>query len=266
MTKPETMTLADYVRELTQPHTHREHYTTRRRGTWYGQDHVTLVPPLIAQLAAGDIPSATAEEGPRAGFGSKPAARLEALDAVIEIDDQAARWVRTLGHDDPGTKIDPKTRRPIPGSGAIACINLLHGLTASADPVVRRQIERDIRHWWTKARIVTGWDSAPWSPDNTCPVCAERGSLKIRLLEQIGMCTNCRETWDDGNIGLLAGHIRAESAQERRPKEGRGPCWCPVPKPIVPDLSRLCPVCGSARCRHALETARPDHASERIGA
>lgn len=265
------MELGDYVDELTRPHTHREHYTAKVGHTTFGMDHVLRTPSLILQLLAGDIPSAAAEEGPRAGFTSKPAARLEALDAAIRIDLGAARWVRDLGEDDPGDTWDPTTRTYLTGSGTIACIRLLYGLAASADRCRRpkagrdketnkvncctwHQIEHDIRSWWTQARIVTGWDAAAWAPDNTCPMCAERGTLKIRLVEQIGMCTKCRSTWDSTNIGLLAEHIRSESSAERKPKQRRGPCWCPWPKPIVPDLSRLCPVCGSARCRHAIDT------------
>lgn len=270
MTRPPHMELADYVRELTEHHTHAEHYQIRRGTTWYGANHVTKAPPLIVQLFTSDVASAAAEEGPRAGFQSKPAARLDAIDTAIRIDLAAARWVRDLGEDDPGDTIDPKTERVIPGSGTIACVHRLHGLAASADQVTRRAIEGDVRRWWTQARIVTGWDSPAWSPSNTCPQCGERGTLKVRLAEHIGMCTHdaCRATWDESTIGLLADHIRAESSAERRVPEGRGPCWCPWPEPTVRDLSRLCPSCGSARCRHAVQARLVDlvRGNERMGA
>jgi hypothetical protein len=234
------MELADYVRELTEHHSHAEHYQIRRGTTWYGQNHVTRVPPLIAQLWTNDVPSNAVEEGARAGYQSKPAARLDALDAAVRIDLDASRWVKDLGEDDPADTID--------------CIRRLHGLAAGADPVTRRAITNDVRRWWMQARIVTGWDSPAWTPDNTCPQCGERGVLKVRLADQIAMCTNdqCRVVWDSTSIGRFADHKPAESEAEKAPKVGPGPCWCPWPKPIVPDLSRLCPRCGNARCHHAV--------------
>lgn len=248
--RPKRLELADYIHELTQPHTHVETYQTRSiTGPGYiDARHITHAPALLTQLANNDIPSAAADEGSRAGYASKPAARLEALDALAEIDLAINRWILDIG--DQPAHLD--TAR---------ALQQLHSLVVSADPVTRRAVERDVKHWWIHARIVTGWDSAAWAPDNTCPACGERGTLRIRLAEHIGRCTYkgderrrqaCEATWDETTIGLLADHIRAESEAEKAPRTGPGPCWCPYPKPIVPDLSRLCPGCGSARCRHAL--------------
>lgn len=242
MTTPPRPDLADIIRELTTRHTHREHYTIKRGRTWYGEDHVTTVAPLLEQLWAADTPSASAEDGPRAGYQSRPAARLEALDVAARIDLDASRWVRDLGEDDP--------------ADTIACLRLLHSLLPSAHEVTRRAVEHDVRRWWTQARIVTGWDSPAWKPDNTCPMCGERGTLRVNLAAQGGFCVECRETWDESNIGLLADHIRSESEAERLPRAPREACACPWPKPIVPDLSRLCRWCGSARCVHAVEVPR----------
>lgn len=241
MTRP-PMDLTDYVRELTEEHSHAEHYTIRRGHTWYGQNHVTKVPPLLAQLWANDTPSAAVESGPRPGFDSKPAARLDALDTAARIDDEAERWVLRLG-----ARVEVIT-------DSIDLVRRLNGLAAAVDHPTRVAITRDVRRWWTQARIVTGWDSPAWSPDNTCPQCGERGTLKIRLGDQLGMCANdaCRATWDAGTIGLLADHIRAESSAERAPARRRGPCWCELPRPAVEDLAFLCPSCGSAYCRHAV--------------
>lgn len=259
MTARPPMELADYVRELTEYHSHAEHYQVQRGHTWYGRNHVTKVPPLIAQLWANDLPSATAQEGPRPGFTSKPAARLDALDTAARIDHDAQRWVLELGG-----KVEAV-------ADSIDLVRRLHAMVAGADRCPRRgpqrdddrkviccawhRVENDVRRWWTQARIVTGWDAPAWSPDSTCPLCGERGTLRIRLAEHIGMCTNdaCRATWDEATIGLLADHIRVESAAERVPARRRGPCWCPVPRPVVVDLRFLCPSCGSARCVRALE-------------
>lgn len=190
----------DYVNQLTRPHTHRQRYTTEpdTKGTRWDKDHVTLVPALIDQLDAATPQSQGSEGG--GGYKSRPAARIEALDVLIRIDTEAARWVRELGEDDHG--------------GTKACVNRLHGLYASADDVAKKAIERDVRSWWSQARIISGWDSAAWRPDNTCPACDERRSLRIKLVDAMGFCVECRETWDDTTIGLLAEHIRAENAED----------------------------------------------------
>lgn len=238
--RTQPMTLADYVRELTTTHQHREHYTTREAGAWVAHDHRTQVPALLAQLIANDTPSATAEEGPRPGFSSKPAARLEAIDLAIRIDLDAARWVRDLGENDDR-------------ADTAATVRQLHGLSASADPVQRKAIEHDVRRWWIAARIVTGWDSAAWTPDNTCPQCTERGTLRVRLADHMGICTNdvCRSVWDEATIGLLADHIRFESEEEKDPRTPPVAC-AQLPDYQPTDLGFLCPACGSARCVRAV--------------
>lgn len=240
MTDTRGYQLADFVRELTEPHTHTEPYTVRERGEWRTHRHITRAPALLAQLWANDVPSSAAEDGQRAGFGSKPAARLDALDTAARIDLEVNRWVTDLGEDAP---LD-----------TIAALRKLNGLAASADPVQRREIAGDVRRWWIRARVVTGWDSPAWTPDNTCPQCGERGTLRVRLADHIATCVDdgCRATWDQQTIGLLADHIRAESSAERGPARRPGPCWCPLPMPRV-DLTWLCPRCGSARCTHALQ-------------
>lgn len=243
------MTLADYVRELTEPHTHVETYQTKSlTGPGFiDARHITRAPALLVQLANNDVPSAASDDGPRAGYASKPAARLEALDALVSIDLAVNRWILDIG--DQPQHLD--TAR---------ALQQLHSLAVGADQVTRTAIERDVHRWWIHARIVTGWDSAAWSPDNTCPACGERGTLRIRLAEHIGRCTfkgddrrdPCGATWDEATIGLLADHIRAESEAERQVRPGAGPCWCPVPEPDVPDLRFQCPACGSARCWNAV--------------
>lgn len=273
------MDVVDYVRELTEIHTHREHFTIRKGKTWYGQHHTTIVPALLRQLITAS-PSGNVQERDNTGYGSRPTARLEALDTLMEIDAQAARWVRWLGHDDPGDllkvvrRIPPPLgptcpeclhdscttirlgeyveRRPIPGSGTFACVRLLGGLHPNQDKRVQAELARDMRRWWTWARIVSGWDSPAWRPDNTCPMCGERRTLRINLAAQAAFCVHetCHETWDETRIGLLAEHIRQESDQERPPPAQPIPCQCRYP---LQQQGRwgLCPICGSSVCLNA---------------
>lgn len=201
------------VRQLTEWHTNRTPYTHELNGIAYATAHTTKVPPLIQQLAEAEV----SKSGEQAGTGakSKPTAHIEALDTLVLIDLAAARWVRKLGEDDPGS--------------TIACVRKLYGLAASAhhcghDQATKEgrevtcctvhKIEKDMRSWWTQARIVSGWDSLPWRPNNTCPHCEERRSLRIRPDDKTAVCVSCRETWDASNIGILAEHVRQENGEE----------------------------------------------------
>jgi hypothetical protein len=202
------------ARQLTETHTHRQPYTHEREGTTWDTHHVTIVPALLQQLDNADKQSALTN-GAGGKPGSRPAASLEAIDTLIHIDREASRWVRDLGEDDPGT--------------TVACVRKVYALAASAGFCDRpaavvedrkviccdvHRIERDMRRWWTQARIASGWDSAAWAPNNTCPVCSERRTLRIRVDDRTAFCTGCRETWDAGTVGLLAEHVRAENGED----------------------------------------------------
>jgi len=254
--------LRNLITDLTRTRSHRERLTATVGLTSVSHTHFTRVPPLLAQLQTADP---TSETGGRSGSGyeSRPAASLEALDTLVNIDLEAARWVRDLGEDDPST--------------TIGCVKLLGGLLPSAhrcDPKRRgRQgetgwcctwhaIEHDVRRWWAQARVVTGWDAPAWRPDNTCPNCGVRRALRIRLAERVGFCVECRETWPSDSYQVLAEHIRTESEVERsRVRLPKGPCLCRWPRTLgdelqvaVRPLAALCPRCGSASCEHAVRS------------
>lgn len=251
------------IAELARPHRHREHYVRDRvaGGPAWASDHVTDVPPLLVQLRFADAPQGSSRSG--AGYESRPAAPLESLDTLTRIDLEVSRWVRDLGEDDPTSTID--------------CVSLLGGLLPSAtrcdrprahrdrdtgrvDCCTWHAVELDVRRWWTQARIVTGWDSPPWRPDNTCPQCGVRRSLRIRLAERIGFCAECHETWGPQEYQVLAEHVRLESEEQRQAVQV-GPCWCPWPPSVAQvewrgQLFGLCPRCGSTSCRHAVKLTR----------
>lgn len=222
----------DMIDELTRAHGHRERYTAERGGEVWSAQHVTDVPALVHQLLGATPANSGTESGSAAV--SKPNARIEAVDTLMLIDDEAARWIRRLGEDDPGDKLDPKTRKRIPGSGTIACLQLLHGLHAGQKHCGRDKphrdggrpncctqhtIEHDVQRWWHQARIITGWDMASYRPFNTCPICEQRGGLRINVVIHAGFCVECRSVWTADEIGLLAEHIRAENGEDDAPTE-----------------------------------------------
>lgn len=202
------------VRQLCDWHTNRQPYQFEGDHSTWPANHITQVPPLVTQLANADVSKSGEDTGANAAK-SKPTAHIEALDTLILIDLAAARWIRDLGEDDPGD--------------TILCVRKLYALAASAQfcgqPKATIEafkvtcctvhaIERDIRSWWIQARIVSGWDALPWRPNNTCPMCGERRTLRIRPDDRTALCVSCRETWDAGNIGLLAEHVRAENGDD----------------------------------------------------
>jgi hypothetical protein len=248
--------LRDMIRDLTRTTSHREQQVrpTAAGGT---RTHFTKVPPLLDQLQWGHWTTGSDRSG--AGYESRPAASIEALDTLVWIDLAAARWVRDLGEDDPPSTVE--------------CVRLLGGLLASAHRCDARRgeerggswcctwhaVDHDVRRWWTQARLMTGWDAPAWRPDNTCPACGERRSLRLRLEDRIGFCTECRETWPPDAYQVLADHIRTES--DARGPAVVGPCWCPWPLSRLQSQWRgrlfgMCPRCGSASCRHAVRQTR----------
>lgn len=218
--------LHDMIRQLTTNHPHAEPYTIERNGEQWSTRHHTTVPALVSQLIeqTGNTAGAGAEShtAPR----SKPAARLEALDTLMVIDEEAGDWIDRLGYTIPADKIDPATLLTIGGSGTILRLTRIHGLYPNTDTCGRQRHDKqdgawccarghlahDIRRWWQQARIITGWDIPAFRPRATCPICDVQGSLRVK--PDGALCVECRSLWDASQIGLLAEHIRSENDDE----------------------------------------------------
>lgn len=206
------------VAELVRARKHVEPYEVKSRGTVWHRRHPSIVPSLLAQLEHARPSGAGGERS--GGYESRLPIRRDAIDALILIDHEASRWLRVdLGLDDPGSTVE--------------CVSHLGGLLPSLtrcsprpvrDKVTRKvtccprhRLEDDIAHWWTRARVITGWDVAPFAPDNTCPTCSKRGGLRVRTFDAFdasGVCIECGTVWDASTIGLLAEHIRLENRED----------------------------------------------------
>lgn len=230
--------LHDLITELTAPHTVTAHYVTRVGTTWIGQNHRTKAAGLLWQLAHSDPSKGSVEGATAKAFESTVISRTDALDLITHIREEVAEWLDDLGWTTPPNLAD--------------AIRLLGSLAVSADKATAKEITYAVRGWWIQARVVTGWDSPAWSPDNTCPACEERRTVRIRAAERIASCIHCRAKWDESNISLLADHIRREN-DKPKPAKVDASCWCPLPLPMVfEDMRFTCGKCGSPKCRWAL--------------
>lgn len=201
--------LTDAVNELTQPRTHREGLSpdqaplhARTRKPIHGAV-VTTVLSLLDQLELAVEPSGSTSAGHRVP-GSTPAARMDAINALLVIDTEVSQAV--------GVYLDEE--RPT----IAANLRALVGLACELGPLDQKDLARMAGRWHTMAAIVTGWEVPPRRLHNTCPLCAAKGSLRIRVDVNsgsgTGLCVECQETWDEATIGLLAEHIRAENGED----------------------------------------------------
>lgn len=197
--------LAEAVDALTQPRTHREPYTRRTEaGTLIHDRHVTRVASLLEQLGASVSPSGEVRlDSGHAVPGSRPTARLEAIDALMAIDVEASHLLAYTGGTDRGDI----------GANLRALVGRMSTLADDDQAEVARTAGR----WVSRALSVTGWEVEPFRPDNTCPLCAEKRTLRVRVVtayEVHASCVACGETWTPESIGLLAEHVRWENGEE----------------------------------------------------
>jgi hypothetical protein len=195
--------------ELTDPRRHVEvieatFWDKNRNKKTRTKRRTTNVPSLLAQLAAAVVPGETYVENDssRPGFGPAPPARLDAIDRMIAIDAGAARWVASVG-----LVVRDTTE---------ANIRALVGIAATLDSDTFDALVLEVTMWRAWAATVTGWQRPPWRPRATCPICDERGALRVRLEQKTACCMSCGEAWSEVEIGLLAEHIRDEGERDSR--------------------------------------------------
>ena len=207
--------LADAIAELVEPRTHREALTPDQAPISVATLRpihgavLTHVASLIDQLNHIQ-PGGGIEGGSHRVPGSRPTAHLEALDALMLIDTESNQWLALLGLRD-RDDVAANLRALVGAAPAL----IAHDLTDLAKNAAR---------WLTLARVITGWEIPAKRYDNTCPLCASRGTLRVRAgnglayAEVSAACVSCWEHWDSTSIGLLAEHIRAENHEDDTPE------------------------------------------------
>lgn len=197
--------LADTITALIEPYEHAETYELRSpvpdgRPTQTIRVHRVKFPSLLDQLATAVEPSASAIDGARAGYSSKPSARIDAIDRLLAIEVGAANWLRQL---------DEKLRHTTYDN-----LRALVGLETPDD--VLRLLVADARAWLIWARVVTGWEKPPRTLKEPCMNCGIRGRTRVRLDPNQATCLDCGSVWqqDDGTFGLLIEHVRYVNGEE----------------------------------------------------
>lgn len=227
--------IADAVRELTDAQRHVELYVKldSRNRPLPAKPHITKHPSLLDQLRdAATAGRGGGDEILTGGYESRPTARLEAIGQLIRIEQAVDDWLVRKFDATPRVTIEDQLRQIV-------------GLAPTVYVGLQRDLARETNRWRIWARVVTGWDSAPWQPKVPCPMCETRGELRIRLLEKSAACLHCGAAWDASTFGLLADQIASADAAAVTAAQARaelaadlahffprlGPCLCAVTEP-----------------------------------
>lgn len=197
--------IADTADELTDPRRHVEPiYTTdRHRNRKLSHLHAVTLPGLLAQVHDMFEPSAAADEGARTIPASRPPLNLEAINTHTVVVLAVTRWCWTL-HLDLRDTVESNIRG-------------LVGAAAALDSDTQAALLAELRTWRRRAAVLTGWQTAPFRPDATCPHCGSRRTITVNLDRKEAFCNgardgvSCEAWWDAGTIGILADHVRLET-------------------------------------------------------
>ena len=131
-----------------------------------------------------------------------PIDRFDSLDAYEAINREARRLLTYLGGKDRGD--------------ITANLHGIIGRATSRTEEDQTYLASCAGQWVSRAMSVTGWLAPSFRPDNTCPLCAARNSLRIRgitVTEVHASCVACGSVWTPDSIGVLAEHIRWENGE-----------------------------------------------------
>lgn len=166
--------------------------------------HTVHHPPLLTQLQAATTGSTmTTDDTFRPVPGSKPSARIDAIDTLARIDRESTAWAQHLASRVRGSL--PDRLRGLVGAATLTPVDNLTG---------RDGLAAAVRSWRTSARVVSGIESPAFAPDVPCPnvECEKRGTLRVRFDQRVAACVECGEFWDSEHVEQL-GRIVAWSAE-----------------------------------------------------
>jgi hypothetical protein len=191
--------IADDVTELVEARRHDEPYyewvnRNRKLRVWPSQQ-----PSLLDQLRAlADEPLVQPGEGAgRSVPKSRAPGGEDALDRLMAIEAGSAWWASVRLRRDLRETVEENLR-------------LLVGASTRMEDPELRDLAADIRRFHGWAATLTGWQTPPFRPRASCPLCERSGSLRVLLDKKRATCMGCGEVWsdEDGSIFLLADYIR----------------------------------------------------------
>lgn len=183
--------IADNIALMTEPYSDMYEGVDAHGTRWV---HRSIHDPLLQQLAEAMEPSGgTGADGHRVPASSPPA-RIDAIDRLRDINQMVGMWCYA-GQTRMARDLKVSMRK-------------LVGIPWRNRETIA--LDADVRLWLAWCRVLTGWDSPAWAPNEKCPACGMRGTLRIRLNLSTACCVdpNCRAAWDAQTIGYLAEAVR----------------------------------------------------------
>lgn len=215
-------TLADLITDLIDPTTTGETIVRYEQGTkgWakVNRRHLVHHPSLLDQLRATTSTSTISlGETFRPVFASKPSARLDAIRALQRIESESLDWARHVGGRT-RTTLEDRLRSLAPHEHAAVVVGARPDGSEK-----RRTLHGAVQGWLTLARVVTGWENAPFAPNVPCPniECERRQTVRVRFDEvrpSGAACVECGTTWDAAELPSLGAYVAwaAEHLQGRQ--------------------------------------------------
>lgn len=152
-------------------------------------EHMVTHPSLLDQLVSTIRISTAEPKGSRATPGSQSPVRIDALDAYNTIRKEVKAVLREEFGVTPTKDVKANVARLL-------------------DLPIMKDVAIQIYFWHSTAAVITDWQTPPFSPNASCPVCSKIGTLRIKLATQSAVCVSCKALWNSATIGLLADHIR----------------------------------------------------------
>lgn len=185
-------TISDYVNQLIRTRTHTVTIPDGEGGT---KKHTTTHPALLDELENNTTTAKVGVEHHHGDARSKPAGRLDAVALLHRIDREADIVAQRIG----SKRVGPLRDR----------LSSISGTSADVDPETSSWVRAKAQGWVVAAQVITGWDVVPFTPDVPCPFedCERRGSIKIRVEDQVAYCTECGTTWGPHDIQQLGTYV-----------------------------------------------------------
>lgn len=188
----ETASISDYINQLIRP---RKYTVTIQGPNNTTRTHTTHHPALIDELANNTTTAKVGVDKTHGDPRSKPAGRLDAVALLQRIDKDADTIAQRIG----SRRIGTLPQR----------LSSISGTVADTDEETTAWVRAKIRGWVIGAQVITGWDTVPFTPDVPCPdtKCERRGSIRIRVEDQVAYCVECGYHWGPSDILQLGTYV-----------------------------------------------------------